>query len=245
MAGVSAKLTESAADLISNFAKPMPKLTTLRTPPLAVVKLGGSQIRSPQLHQWVAALAAQAGRVVVVTGGGPFADAVRDAQASIGFDDVAAHEMAMVAMGQFARALVGVDDVFRVVESRAAILKALSEGKTPVWSPVRMTLAARLPATWDLTSDGLSAWLAVQLGVEKLILVKHGRFAKTGVALDDLALDGIVDPLFARFVHEGRLKVEIAGPEDAERLAEGLRRPLFPEILTGMTEETPLRPLRP
>ena len=34
--------------------------------------------------------------MIVVPGGGPFADAVRASQAEIGFDDAAAHEMAML-----------------------------------------------------------------------------------------------------------------------------------------------------
>jgi len=45
-----------------------------------VVKLGGSFAYSDYLQDWIEALAACAGRVVVVPGGGPFDDAVRLAQ---------------------------------------------------------------------------------------------------------------------------------------------------------------------
>ena len=65
---------------------------------LTVIKLGGSHAFAPQLKDWIGAVAAQAGRIVLVPGGGPFADAVRDAQARMGFDDGAAHRMALLAM---------------------------------------------------------------------------------------------------------------------------------------------------
>ena len=72
---------------------------------LAIVKLGGSHATGPHLKDWLAAIAAEAGSIAIVPGGGPFADAVRAAQASIGYDDRAAHAMALMAMAQFGRAL--------------------------------------------------------------------------------------------------------------------------------------------
>jgi dihydroneopterin aldolase len=45
-----------------------------------VLKLGGSYAFSPFLKNWIDAIADCAGCVVLVPGGGPFADAVRAAQ---------------------------------------------------------------------------------------------------------------------------------------------------------------------
>ena len=72
---------------------------------LTVLKLGGSYAFSPHLKDWLDAIAACAGCAVVVPGGGPFADAVRMAQPRMGFDDRAAHEMAVLAMDQYGCAL--------------------------------------------------------------------------------------------------------------------------------------------
>ena len=60
-----------------------------------VVKLGGSYAFSTHLKDWIDAIAACPGRVVVAPGGGPLADAVRMAQQKMGFDDRAAHQMAL------------------------------------------------------------------------------------------------------------------------------------------------------
>jgi aspartokinase-like uncharacterized kinase len=201
------------------------------SPRLAVVKLGGSQATGPHLKDWLTAIAAEAGSIAIVPGGGPFADAVRTAQAAMGYDDRAAHVMALMAMAQFGCALQSLNPALTLAGSRSAILHALKERKVPVWSPERMTCAAALPETWELTSDSLSAWLAGALGAGRLLLVKHGHFDAETVDAHDLAARGVVDPLFPRYLRESGVRAWLAGPTDSARLAEGLRRPIFPEIV--------------
>jgi dihydroneopterin aldolase len=166
-----------------------------------------------------------------VPGGGPFADAVRTAQAAIGYDDRAAHVMALMAMAQFGCALQSLNSALTLAASRSAILHALEERKVPVWSPKQMTCGAALPETWDLTSDSLSAWLAGALGASCLLLIKHGRFETETVDAHDLAARRVVDPLFPHYLKESGVRAWLAGPTDSARLAEGLRRPIFPEIV--------------
>src|SRR3569833_3928332 len=88
------------------LAAPGPRgLAGAMSKPLAVLKLGGAQARGGRLTDWLDAVLRHAGRLVVVPGGGPFADVVRASQAEIGIDDAAAQEMAMLAVRQFGRAL--------------------------------------------------------------------------------------------------------------------------------------------
>ena len=197
-----------------------------------VIKLGGSHASGPHIRDWLAAIAADAHRIVIVPGGGPFADAVRRAQASMGFDDRAAHDMALMAMAQFGRALQSLNPALRLAATRAAISRAFREGKVPVWSPEPMAQLAHLPESWDLTSDSLAAWLACALGAGELVLVKHGRFEADVVDVDDLVKRGVVDPLFPRFLSESGVRASLAAPDESAKLAEGLRRPVFPEIVS-------------
>ena len=94
-----------------------------------------------------------------------------------------------------------------------------------------MARAAALPETWALTSDSLAAWLAGALGAGRLVLVKHGRFEAAAVDVRDLVAHGVVDPLFPRYLKESGARAWLAAPTDSARLAEGLRRPIFPEIV--------------
>jgi len=201
--------------------------------PLAIVKIGGSHFNGPHIGDWLAAIAAEAGAIVIVPGGGPFADAVRSAQASMGFDDGAAHAMALMAMAQFGRALQSLNPALRLTESRSAISRALEDGKVPVWSPEPMARAAALPETWALTSDSLAAWLAGALGALHLVLVKHGCFEAAAVGVDGLVTHGVLDSLFPRYLKESGARAWLAAPADSARLAEGLRRPTFPEIVAS------------
>jgi aspartokinase-like uncharacterized kinase len=198
---------------------------------LAIVKLGGSHAKGPHIQDWLQAIAAEAGAVVIVPGGGPFADAVRSAQAAMGYDDSAAHAMALMAMAQFGRALMSLNPALRVTASRSAISRALKDRKVPVWSPEPMARAAALPETWAMTSDSLAAWLAGALGAGRLVLVKHGRFEAQAVDVHELVARGVVDPLFPRYLKESGARAWLAAPSDSARLAEGLQRPIFPEIV--------------
>src|SRR5260370_41527482 len=100
-------------------------------PAPTVVKLGGSHAFSEHLAGWVAAIAGCAGDIVVVPGGGPFADAVRDSQPKIGFDDEAAHHMALLAMEQYGCALASLNGALVPADSLAAIQHAREAGKVP------------------------------------------------------------------------------------------------------------------
>jgi 5-(aminomethyl)-3-furanmethanol phosphate kinase len=206
---------------------------------LAIVKLGGSHATGPHLQDWLRAITAEAGSIAIVPGGGPFADAVRMAQVSMGYDDRAAHSMAMMAMKQFGRALESLNPALTLAASRSAILRALRDGRVPVWSPEPMGRAAALPETWDLTSDSLAAWLAGRLGASPVVLVKHGRFENAALDAHDLAARGVVDPLFPLYLKESGAQAWLAGPTDSARLAEGLRGRIFPEIVVATSNRPP------
>src|SRR5258708_34601952 len=102
--------------------------------PLAIVKLGGSHASGLHIKDWLTAIAAEAGSIAIVPGGGPFADAVRTAQTSMGYDDRAAHVMALIAMAQFGCARQSLNPALSLAAAHSAILRALKERKVPVWS---------------------------------------------------------------------------------------------------------------
>ncbi len=180
-----------------------------------IVKLGGSCASSLDLRRWTASVAECGGRVVVVPGGGPFADAVRAAQPTIGFDDAAAHHMAMLGMEQFGYALASFDRRLMVADSMAALRRALADGKVAVWLPARMAMtAADIPATWQVTSDSLAAWLAGKLRAARLLLLKQVELPAEPVAATELAERGIVDPEFPKFLEASGVATFVLGPAD-------------------------------
>lgn len=188
-----------------------------------VVKLGGSLLRTPQdLRDWLRLItSAGSGRVVVVPGGGPFADAVRSAQIEIGFDDRAAHRMALLAMEQCGLLLASFEGSLVPADSFVTVREVLHGGQIPVWMPYRCALNAEdIPASWDITSDTLAAWLARELGASALWIVKS-----CAVPLQDterLAAIGVVDAAFPDFCARAPFGVHVLGPGDRLRLTAGL-----------------------
>ena len=169
-------------------------------PGLAVVKLGGSFIGSPHLQTVLGAINTASVPVVIVPGGGPFADAVRCAQRKLGFHDAIAHRMALLAMAQCAELFAGLTPRLRVANSVAAIRAALAGYAVPVCSPWPMRDGVdALPESWELTSDSLAAWLAALLGAERLILLKHRDPPDRPISLGEAADAGIVDALFPAY----------------------------------------------
>jgi aspartokinase-like uncharacterized kinase len=189
-----------------------------------VMKLGGSLYGSPELDHWLEAIAAHgAGKVVVVPGGGRFADAVRDSQHALGFDDLAAHNMAVLAMAQAAHWLHACCNALRPVDSADALADALGAGHVAVWQPLDLRRDAPDELTsWDVTSDSLAAWLAERLHAQRLLLVKwdapppHADHAA-------LAATGYVDAEFARFARRFGGPVTFLPRDAFTRLPEALR----------------------
>jgi len=199
----------------------------------AVVKLGGSTLQSGELAAWLAALAASRLPLVVVPGGGPFADQVRAAQRRLGFSDAAAHAMALLAMEQFGRLVLDRNPRFAAAAALEEIERALQEGRIPVWLPSSLVLAEpAIEASWRVTSDALSAWLAGRIGASTLLLVKQTRAFGRGDDAASLAARGIVDAAFASML-PGGVELRLAGPRDAEGAASSLVAGRLPGLPVG------------
>src|SRR5262245_55260718 len=104
----------------------------------AVVKLGGSTASGALMNIWISALAGSTLPLVIVPGGGPFADHVREAQARMGFSDGAAHAMAILAMDQFGTVILDRDQRLALARTVDDVLSALGGASIPVWLPSTM-----------------------------------------------------------------------------------------------------------
>ena len=131
------------------------------------------------MGEWIAALALSSLPLVVVPGGGPFADQVRDAQKRMDFSDNAAHAMAILAMDQFGYVILDRHERLAPARSLEEIEQAVEAGKIPVWLPSALAIfVPDIRASWDITSDSLAAWLAGKLAADALLLIKQtGAFS--------------------------------------------------------------------
>ena len=184
-----------------------------------VVKVGGSLLETGQLAVLLATIANAGRPVVVVPGGGAFADKVRDLQHALKFDDATAHRLAMLGMHQMAEVFITTNMRLRIADSLDAIVDVLASGDIPVWVPLPMLEHdATIPRDWSITSDGIAARLAELLGGAPLVLLKSCAVPQAASTVT-LADDGVVDVVFPGIVARANLDWRVFGPDDNEAFA--------------------------
>ncbi len=156
-----------------------------------VVKIGGGLLRGGSVTAVLEAcreVAAMPGPVLVVPGGGPFAEAVRAADVQVGLPEPVTHAMALAAMDQFgailAELLPGIArtrELTRPTGLTLLVAAAAFDGRPDV------------PQSWDVTSDSLAVLAAAAIGAREAILLKRVRRRPAEVAGRRAA-----DPVFDR-----------------------------------------------
>jgi 5-(aminomethyl)-3-furanmethanol phosphate kinase len=181
--------------------------------PMLVVKAGGSLAKTGRLDTVLAIISAARIPVVVVPGGGQFADAVRKLQSEMRFDDATAHRLALLAMEQMAEYFVARQPGMKVARSLPEIFDAVMDGQIPVLAPLQLIAEdASVAAGWEATSDTISARLAELLDV-RVVLLKSVDAGSISSA-DELARQHIVDSIFPEIVARSDLSWSVYGPND-------------------------------
>ncbi len=190
----------------------------VRPSPCLVLKIGGSLAETDRLQTVLALVAQSKQRLIVVPGGGQFADKVRDLQNAIRFDDASAHRLAMLGMHQMAEIYFTLQERMAPADSLEGFSRIIATGLIPVWLPLQMCqVDDAIPKDWTITSDGLAARLAERLGNASVVLLKSCEVdAKAPAAR--LAEDGIVDTVFAGIVQRAALDWRVLGPADDAQL---------------------------
>ncbi|WP_152047223.1 amino acid kinase family protein [Aureimonas psammosilenae] len=191
---------------------------------VVVVKLGGSSASSPDFARWIEAVEKATGNVVIIPGGGPFANTVRRYQSRIGYDETAAHAMTILAMEQFGYALKSLGTRMVTASSIEEIEAAFTDGKIPVWMPAGASLQhAELRDNHEVTSDSIAAWFAGRHRRSTLLLVKQ-LDVPANATVETLVHAEMVDPVFLDFLLP-QTRIFLAGPGDialaGKRFAEG------------------------
>jgi aspartokinase-like uncharacterized kinase len=203
----------------------------------AVLKIGGSLDRGtglPALCTEINRLGLRH-RLLVVPGGGAFADQVREAYRRYNLNETAAHCMALLAMDQYGHLLSHLIADSYVAVDLASASRAAESGKVAVLLPSAMVLRSDpLPHSWQVTSDTIAAWAAQQADCRRLVLLKDVDGLLAGESADnsppgliaELSVaqlterDGGVDAYLCRFLASADLETWVINGLRPERLSE-------------------------
>jgi 5-(aminomethyl)-3-furanmethanol phosphate kinase len=196
---------------------------------LIVLKVGGSLFDSAR--ELLKRVANDGRDVLVVPGGGAFADTVRDVYGAAKLSEDAAHWMALLAMDQYG---------YYLSDGTGIPLADTIEGEG-----VRIALAYEilkkddaLPHSWDVTSDTVAAWMAAKANARFVKatdvdgVFKDGRLI-AAIAAADLRQMGetCVDNALPGFLIEHRMDAFVVNGRCVPRVLAAVRG----EMTTGTT----------
>jgi aspartokinase-like uncharacterized kinase len=171
-----------------------------------VVKVGGSLFDLPDLGMRLQGLldGIDSSRLLLVPGGGPTTDAVRQLDRLHNLGQETCHWLALYALTLNAHFLATLlkRRATAVVATASDWREAWRAGRVPIIDSHALLRADenspdRLPHSWDVTGDSVAARLAIVCRARQLILLKSASFP-SGIDWIEAGRRGLVDSHFAR-----------------------------------------------
>jgi len=142
---------------------------------LAIVKVGGSlALYSEKLRNLCVKLneVSKNHRLIVLPGGGEFADTVRNLDARFKLSSTVSHRMAILGMDQYGFLLSDLLPHSVIINKPENAQRILDLGKLPVFLPSHFLFSEDpLENSWDVTSDSIAVYFAGQLHASRVVLV--------------------------------------------------------------------------
>jgi aspartokinase-like uncharacterized kinase len=139
------------------------------------VKVGGSLALKPEKLRALCTKLSEISvkhKLVVVPGGGEFADVVRRLDKWFSLSCSVSHRMAILGMDQYGLLLSDLTPNSATVNRLEIAESVLASGKLPIFLPSNLLLSENpLENSWDVTSDSIAVYLASRLGILKVLLL--------------------------------------------------------------------------
>lgn len=139
------------------------------------MKIGGSLGQHPEKLRALCAKLSEASkkhRLIVVPGGGEFADTVRSYDKRFNLSQQTSHRMAILAMDQYGYVLHDLLPDSCLVNKLEDLQKTLNASNLLICLPSNFLFAEdTLENSWDVTSDSIAVFIAGKLGISKTVLV--------------------------------------------------------------------------
>jgi aspartokinase-like uncharacterized kinase len=140
-----------------------------------VIKVGGSIALHPEKLRALCTKISEESkkhRLIVVPGGGEFADTVRTLDKQFSLSCIVSHKMAVLGMDQYGLMLSDLIPNSVTVSKLEEVKYFLDKSKLPIFLPSNLVLSEDpLENSWEVTSDSIAVYLAHRMQVHKVLLV--------------------------------------------------------------------------
>ena len=176
------------------------------------------------------------GFILIVPGGGVFADAVRETDESFSLSADAAHWMAILGMEQYACYL---QDKSRAVAIDS--IAGLPQGVSVLFPYRLLRNEDPLPHTWDVTSDTIAAWVAKQTGAILIKATDVDGIFRNGKLVREISAasctedrTSCIDFALPEFLQKNRMECLIVNGKVSERVIQAVYgKPVLGTVVKG------------
>ena len=162
--------------------------------------------------------------ILIVPGGGMFADAVREADEKFSLGADAAHWMAILGMEQYACYL---QDKSSAIATDS--ITDLPQGVSILFPYRLLKTEDPLPHTWDVTSDTIAAWVAKQTGAVFIKATDVDGIFREGKLVREISAasftgssSSCIDPALPQFLLKNRMECLIVNGKYPERVVQAV-----------------------
>jgi 5-(aminomethyl)-3-furanmethanol phosphate kinase len=142
-----------------------------------MLKVGGSLALCPNKLRNLCQILNEASKtfpLIVVPGGGEFADTVRTLDARFSLSCTASHRMSILGQDQYGMLLKDLMSNAVEVYTFEEAQRELDKKKMPIFLPSKLFLSEDpLENSWDVTSDSITAYLAGRMNIDKILFVTN------------------------------------------------------------------------
>lgn len=184
-----------------------------------IIKLGGSWLTNPNLKDFIKYIENfKKEPLVMIVGGGMYADAVRLSQKYIGFDDNFANLLALKATETYA---IVINKVFPNIKLTSKLNLLKSKKNIKIWLPSKCLINSKdFKRDWNSTSDSVACWLNKKIKAKGVLFIKSISFEKEkSLKIKTLQKKEILDKNIMMYVKKSNC-LKIIGPEIINLLKE-------------------------
>lgn len=181
-----------------------------------IVKIGGSWLKNPSLPSLLIKIKKICNKeIVIVPGGGSFADSIRDVSDKTKMSEKLANKLALKSTELFAEYLKELDNDLCLIDNPRNFKKE----KICIWLPSKkLSQNNSFKNNWDSTSDSVAAWLANKIMAKGVIFIKSLKDFKSKNKLFYLQNKNILDKNISIYLSGYNGLIKIVGLNILEKL---------------------------